>query len=56
MVVAQLLRLGYRVRFYNGVRDLSSCNHLGNLNVALHLCAPTGSTYMHVYVHTCMRT
>ncbi len=34
VVVAQLLHLGLKVRMYNGVRDLSSCNHLGNLAVA----------------------
>jgi len=34
-VVARLLDLGKRVRMYNGVRDMSACNHIGNLAVAL---------------------
>lgn len=34
VVVERLLALGLRVRMYNGVRDVSSCNHLGNLAVA----------------------
>lgn len=33
-VVADLLGRGLRVAMYNGVRDLSVCNHLGNLAVA----------------------
>ena len=36
-VVESLLDLGYVVRMYNGVRDMSSCNHIGNLQVALDL-------------------
>lgn len=36
-VLESLLELGLKVRLYNGVRDLSSCNHLGNLAVLLHL-------------------
>jgi len=35
--VEALLEKGYRVRMYNGVRDASVCNHLGNLQVALQL-------------------
>jgi len=42
-VVATLLRLGYHVHMYNGVRDLSSCNHLGNEAVLDALCAPSSS-------------
>jgi carboxypeptidase C (cathepsin A) len=30
VVVEKLLALQLKVRMYNGVRDLSSCNHLGN--------------------------
>ena len=37
VVVEALLGLGLKVRMYNGVRDMSSCNHLGNLAVAKHL-------------------
>lgn len=36
-VVESLLDMGYVVRMYNGVRDMSSCNHIGNLKVALDL-------------------
>jgi len=32
-VVEKLLALKLKVRMYNGVRDLSSCNHIGNLAV-----------------------
>lgn len=31
VVVEELLHLGLHVAMYNGVRDLSSCNHIGNL-------------------------
>jgi carboxypeptidase C (cathepsin A) len=37
VVLEELLRLKLKVRLYNGVRDLSSCNHLGNLAVLLNL-------------------
>jgi carboxypeptidase C (cathepsin A) len=36
-VVEELLRRKLKVRMYNGVRDLSSCNHVGNLNCILHM-------------------
>lgn len=36
-IVSELLRLNKKVRMYNGVRDMSSCNHIGNLAVALNL-------------------
>ena len=42
-VVAALLELGYKVNMYNGVRDLSSCNHIGNEAVLAALCKPAGS-------------
>ena len=42
-VVATLLALGYRVAMYNGVRDLSSCNHIGNEAVLHALCNATSS-------------
>jgi len=35
--VEYLLNKGYRMLMYNGQRDGSACNHLGNLNVALKL-------------------
>ena len=41
--MAELLRLGYKVGMYNGVRDLSSCNHLGNEAVLSALCTPSKS-------------
>jgi carboxypeptidase C (cathepsin A) len=34
LVLEQLLERGLKVYLYNGVRDLSSCNHIGNLAVA----------------------
>lgn len=37
VIVANLLELGLKVNMYNGVRDLSSCNHIGNLKVLLNL-------------------
>lgn len=37
VVVEELLKRKLKVRMYNGVRDLSSCNHLGNLAVLLNL-------------------
>jgi len=43
VVVAELLKLGYAVNMYNGVRDLSSCNHLGNEAVLAALCKPVDS-------------
>ena len=43
VVVGALLRLGYRVNMYNGVRDLSSCNHIGNEAVLDALCKADGS-------------
>jgi carboxypeptidase C (cathepsin A) len=36
-VVEELLRLKLSVRMYNGVRDVSSCNHMGNLEVISHM-------------------
>jgi len=36
-IVSRLLQLGVPVRMYNGVRDMSSCNHIGNLEIALGL-------------------
>jgi len=36
-VVASLLETGKRVTLYNGVRDLSVCNHIGNLQALLNL-------------------
>jgi len=35
--VEYLLNKGYRMLMYNGQRDGSACNHLGNLNAALNL-------------------
>jgi transcriptional regulator with GAF, ATPase, and Fis domain len=35
--LVKLLERNLKVRLYNGVRDLSSCNHLGNLAVLLNL-------------------
>ena len=43
VVVAKLLELGYAVNMYNGVRDLSSCNHIGNEKVLAELCKPDTS-------------
>ena len=43
VVVGALLRLGHRVNMYNGVRDLSSCNHIGNEAVLDALCKADGS-------------
>ena len=37
VVLAELLKRQLKVRLYNGVRDLSSCNHIGNLAVLLNL-------------------
>lgn len=37
VVVEKLLALQLKVRMYNGVRDLSSCNHLGNQAVVNQL-------------------
>jgi carboxypeptidase C (cathepsin A) len=36
-VLAQVLDAGYRVAMYNGVRDGSVCNHMGNLETILNL-------------------
>ena len=36
-ILVKLLERNLKVRLYNGVRDLSSCNHLGNLAVLLNL-------------------
>lgn len=35
VILAQLFDAGIKVRLYNGVCDLSVCNHMGNLDVAL---------------------
>ena len=43
VVVGHLLSLGYRVNMYNGVRDCSSCNHIGNEAVLDALCQPSTS-------------
>ena len=36
-VVEKLLERKLKVRMYNGVRDVSSCNHMGNLAVILQM-------------------
>ena len=43
VVVDALLRRGYAAHLYNGVRDLSSCNHLGNEAVLSALCGTHAS-------------
>lgn len=37
IVIEKLLGVGYQVVLYNGIRDGSLCNHLGNLEVLLKL-------------------
>ena len=43
VVVKTLLELGYKANMYNGVRDCSSCNHIGNEAVLDALCKPSTS-------------
>ena len=43
VVVGTLLKMGYSINMYNGVRDLSSCNHIGNEKVLAELCKPATS-------------
>ena len=38
LFVARLLSLGYQAHLYTGVRDLSSCNHIGTEAVLAALC------------------
>ena len=46
VVLEKLLALKLKVRLYNGVRDLSSCNHIGNLDVLLNLSWEGAKTFV----------